>query len=606
MGVLMINKSIVKKNILIILFMVIVWSCSSKTVADSTDELDITKAHYILSKMTIDDKVGQMTQVARDYLESYEDIKTYRLGSILSGGGSAPPNNSVKGWREMTSKMQDYALSTPLGIPLLYGSDAVHGHGNLRNAVIFPHHIGLGAANNEKLVEEIAKITALECAATGVNWNFNPCITVPQDIRWGRTYEGFSSNPEIVSRLGVAEVKGLQYNWNSNISVLACLKHFVADGGTNKGIDRGNSIISDKELEEIHLYPYYEGIKANAGSVMASFSKINSVPMHQNESLLTGRLKNDMNFQGLLVSDWAALTLLPGSSKDQIAAAINAGIDMVMVPDKYKEFINNLKELVKEGRIPEKRINDAVLRILTTKIKMGLFENPKADPELESLVGSDSSREVAREAVAQSLVILKNDKVLPMYVGQRVLIVGEFANDLGAQCGGWTTTWQGKLGNNNNTGVTILKAVNEALGKQNVVYLKDSRMLNKTDLSEFDLIIYVTGEEPYAEMNGDNPYPSLSRVDMKIIDTLDKSGKKTLLLLISGRPLLLDGAEEKVDAIVASWLPGTEAMGITDVLMGWKEAKGRLPYSWPADSKGFVQGLTSDKYLYPIGYGLSL
>lgn len=563
------------------------------------------RAEILLSRMDLDDKVGQMTQVARDYLNSPDDIRYYRLGSVLSGGGSAPSPNSVEAWRDMTDGMQAKALETPFAIPLLYGSDAVHGHGNLLNAVIFPHHIGLGAANNPELVEEIARITTHEAAATGVRWNFNPCLTVPQDIRWGRTYEGFSSDPAIVSILGAAETRGIQSALGSPSAVIASLKHFVADGGTEGGVDRGDALIDEEILKKIHLAPYLPSLEAGALSVMASFSSINGMMMHENGDLLTGLLKEELGFNGFVVSDWAALKLLPGNSKEQIEAAINAGIDMVMVPDNYQSFIRDLKWLVDKSRVSMERIDDAVYRILKVKFEMGLFEFPYADPSLESAVGGDEHRKVARQAVAESQVLLKNEGILPLSKESRILVVGSYADDIGAQSGGWTLEWQGKLGNDNE-GTSIVEALELYAAKENIKHIKSVYEIPENASSEYDVAVLVTGEKPYAEMEGDNPRPSIPESAVNAADRLSAEGLPVLSIILSGRPLLLDGLEKTSHALVASWLPGTEGDGIADVLFGEMPFRGKLSFSWPADERGLVQGLDQKEYLYPLGYGLTL
>ena len=562
------------------------------------------RAVILLEQMELRDKVGQMTQVARDYLKSTDDIRTYRLGSILSGGGSAPEPNTVAVWRDMTNEMQDQALATLLAIPLIYGSDSVHGHGNLKDAVIFPHHIGLGAGNNPALVFELAVLNAKETAATGVKWNFSPCLTVPQDIRWGRTYEGFSSDPDIVSTLGKAETLGLQSGWNSSSTMLATLKHFVADGGTEGGVDRGDAKLSDQELADIHLYPYLASLEAGAGSVMVSYSSINGLAMHANGELINDCLKTTLEFDGFVVSDWAALKELPGDAKQQIATAINAGIDMVMVPDNYVSFIQDLTQLIEAGTIPMERIDDAVTRILRTKFAMGLFEYPYADPELENAVGSDEHRALARQAVAESLVLLKNDGILPLKAGQRVLVYGSYADDIGIQSGGWTLRWQGKPGNDNE-GISVVEAFVGELGAENVRHVTTLDVLQQQDLDAFDLIVFVTGERPYAEMQGDKPRPGLPQAHLTTFEEIRATGLPVLSIILSGRPVLL-GEVATSDALVAAWLPGTEGNGITDVLFGYVQFRGRLPFAWPKDEAGFIQGQEDAGYLYPLGYGLEL
>jgi beta-glucosidase len=562
------------------------------------------RASILLAQLSVEDKIGQMTQVARDYLASVDDIRFYRLGSVLSGGGSAPRPNTVAAWREMTDTMQRAALSTDFGIPLLYGSDSVHGHGNLLNAVIFPHHIGLGAADDPELTEAIARAAAVESAATGVRWNFAPALSVPQDIRWGRTYEGFSSDPEIVARLGAAEVRGFQWDLGGPAAVLATAKHFAADGGTEGGVDRGDAQLGEGELFDTHIYPYLPSLAAGAGSVMASFSSINGEPMHANRQLITEYLKGELDFDGFVVSDWGAVKLLPGDSGEQIASAINAGIDMVMVPDDYQAFIRQLAVQIEEGTVPMERIDDAVYRILLAKFRMGLFEHPFADPELEAAVGSGQHRELARTAVARSLVLLKNDGVLPIADGERILVAGAFADDIGAQSGGWTLEWQGRRGNDNE-GTGIVEALRGRFGSESVDYIADVGDLPRDAAEEYALIVYVTGEEPYAEMMGDRDALSLTPVQIAGFRRLETTGIPVAVLIISGRPVLLGAIAADAAAIVACWLPGTEGAGIADVLAGDLPFTGSLPYAWPGDEAGFVQNLAAEAYAFPRGFGLA-
>jgi beta-glucosidase len=598
---------------LLVLLAVLTISCTTSTDEPAASDIDRAyldadlspdeRASILLKQMSLEDKIGQMTQVARDFLSSTDDIRYYRLGSVLSGGGSAPEPNTVEAWRGMIDGMQDAALSTELAIPLLYGSDAVHGHGNLLNAVIFPHHIGLGAANDADLVERIARATAIESVANGVRWNFAPALSVPQDIRWGRTYEGFSSDPEIVARLGAAEVRGFQWDLGGPSSMVATIKHFAADGGTDGGVDRGDATLSEQELFEIHISPYLPSLEAGAGTVMASFSSVNGIPMHANGELLSDYLKDELGFDGFIISDWGAVQLLPGDFGTQVATAINAGIDMVMVPDEYVAFIRQLRTQVENGAIPIERIDDAVYRILLTKFRLGLFEHPFANPELDAYVGSDEHRAIAREAVAKSQVLLKNDGVLPLAEGSRILVAGEFADDIGAQSGGWTLEWQGVLGNDN-AGTSILQGLKDRFGNENVDFAPRPADLGANDLGAYDVIIYVTGEEPYAEMMGDNQRPALTPIQLSFFNRLRQGGTPVISLILSGRSLILGQLGELSDALVASWLPGTEGAGIADVISGDMPFTGKLSFSWPKDEDGLVQGLDDEVYAYPLGFGL--
>jgi beta-glucosidase len=448
--------------ILINLFIIISQSLLAQTPPYLDPNLPIDeRVEDLLARMSLDEKVGQMTQVDRSALTNIDHIKDYYLGSILSGGGSVPESNTPAGWADMYDQYQQKALETELKIPLIYGVDAVHGHNNLLNAVIFPHNIGLGCTRSEELVEEAARITAIEVAATGIDWNFGPCVAVPRDERWGRTYEGFSESPELTAQLGEAAIRGYQGDTLSeNISILACAKHFIGDGGTTGGDDQGNTEIDESTLREIHLPPYISAVENGVGSIMASFSSWNGDKVHGSKYLLTDLLKNELGFDGLLVSDWAAIDQLPGDYSSDVAAAINAGIDMVMVPYDYTTFISTLKFQVTLENISIDRIDDAVRRILKAKFELGLFEQPLTDRSLFNLVGSEEHREVARQAVRESLVLLKKkDSILPLpESGTKILVAGEHADNLGYQCGGWTIEWQGKSGDLTE-GTTLLEGI---------------------------------------------------------------------------------------------------------------------------------------------------
>src|SRR5882724_3479248 len=379
------------------------------------------KADALLAKMTLDEKIGQMTQVDSAALKDKSDVQKYFLGSVLSGGGSDPADNRPETWLQTVNEIRALALQTRLKIPLLYGIDAVHGHNNILGAVIFPHHIGMGATHDPSLVEQAERITAEEVEGTGIRWAFAPCIAVSRDIRWGRTYESFGESPELVSELGAAAVRGFQGSKLNKNSVLACAKHFAADGGTENCKDQGNTLCDEATFRKVYLPPYAAAIKAGAGSIMISYSSWNGQKMHGNKHLLTDVLKNEMGFQGFLVSDWAAIDQLSPDYKNNIETSINAGLDMIMIPfgpgekNNYKEFIADLKDLVATGKVSEQRIDDAVRRILRVKFQMGLFDNPNPDPALTAAIGSPQHREVARLCVRESLVLLKNaDNVLPL------------------------------------------------------------------------------------------------------------------------------------------------------------------------------------------------
>jgi beta-glucosidase len=570
------------------------WTALALIVIAGTLAAQTPSASDLLKRMSLEDKIGQMTQPARDYIRS-GDIATYRFGSVLSGGGSVPANNSVAGWRKMIEGYQAEALSTPLKIPLIYGVDAVHGHNNLRDATIFPHNIGLGAAGDADLVFRVARATTEELKATGITWTFAPCVAVVQDLRWGRTYEGYSKDPVLSSKLAAAAVRGFQGETLGETGVAASVKHFVADGGTSGGIDQGDAKITREQLEAIFLPPYEATLPFQPATVMASFSSINGVKMHANRDLLTGWLKEQKSFGGFLVSDWGAVKQLAGSPAEQIATAINAGIDMVMVPDNFRDFIRDLKAEVEAGRVPMSRIDDAVTRILTVKIKIGLFENPVP----QGPMNLPAHAEVAKEAVQRSFTLLKNaDAVLPLKKGAKVLVVGAKADDEGALCGGWTLTWQGSLGKIT-AGETVLEGLVRVLGKENVRFSPDAEAVRAFKPS---VVIFVAGESPYAEMKGDSTKLELNVIDRMVFERLTKDKKLSNLplvtLVVSGRPLIMNDVLEKSAAVAALWLPGSEAGSVAEVLSGQVKPSGRLPQPWPKTAD-------QSESVWTLGHGLS-
>jgi beta-glucosidase len=582
------------------------------------------KVNELLSKMTLEEKIGQMTQAEQDALKDINDLEKYSLGSLLSGGNSDPKaGNSLDAWTEMYDRYQARALKTRLGIPILYGVDAVHGHNNVFGAVIFPHNIGLGCTRNPKLVERAARVTAEEVRATGINWAFAPCVTVARDERWGRTYEGFGEMPELARTLGEAAVKGLQGDDLSNpLSVLACAKHFAGDGGTTHGtgalkdrnsaarwpLDRGDTRLSEQELKDIHMQGYVTAIKAGVGSIMPSYNSWNGVKCSGSKRLLTEILKQEMGFEGFLISDYDAIDELPGDYKSDIEQSINAGMDMVMVPTKYREFFDTLHALVKEGKVPMSRIDDAVRRILRVKFALGLMDknrNHMADRSLQKSFGSAEHRQVARECVRESLVLLKNDnKTLPVSKKQtRVHVAGKSADDIGNQCGGWTVAWQGQSGDAMPGGTTILKAIQNTVSKSTkVTFSKDG-----TGAAGADVGIVVIGETPYAEMLGDREDLSVAKEDLAAIENMKKAGIKVVAVLLSGRPMILDQVLGQCDAFVAAWLPGTEGQGVADVLFGDYKPTGKLSVSWPRSMGQIPINFGDSRYdpLFKYGFGLT-
>lgn len=552
----------------------------------------------LVVEMTLDEKVGQMVQAERAALSAEDDVFRYALGSVLSGGGSSPGDARALAWADMYDRLQGLALRTRLQVPILYGVDAVHGHNNVRDAVLFPHNIGLGCTRNAALVQEVARITAIEVAATGVDWTFSPCIAVPRDERWGRTYEGFGETPELVSEMATAAVAGYQRQ------ILACAKHYLADGGTSGGRDQGNAQMDEATLRSIHLPPYRAAVAAGVGSVMVSFSSWNGAKMHANRYLITDVLKGELGFSGLVVTDWAATNQLPGNYATQIESAVNAGIDMIMEPYQHEECVATLKAAASAGRISMTRVDDAVRRILRQKQKLGLFEAPLTDRSLLPQVGSAAHRAVARDAVRQSLVLLKNEAAtLPLAkASARIHVSGKNADDLGSQCGGWTITWQGGTGTIT-TGTSILQAIRATVATgTTVTYSRDG-----SGAAGATAAIVVVGETPYAEGQGDRSDLSLDAEDVAAIERAASTGTPTVVVLVSGRPMILGDSLTRADALVAAWLPGTEGQGVADVLFGDYRPTGRLSHTWPRSMSQIPINVGDENYdpLFPYGFGLS-
>ena len=604
------TKNIFK--ITISLFTLVLFGCSDA----KTEKLiaDTEFVETLMSDMTLKEKIGQMTQVDRQFLNDISDISKYGFGSLLSGGGSTPATNEPKAWADMYDSYQREALKTRLQIPLIYGIDAVHGHNNVVGATIFPHNIGLGATRDAALVEAVARATALEVAATGMDWDFAPCLAVPDDYRWGRTYEGFSEDTDLVSQLGGAAIRGYQSTDISNPqSVLACAKHFIGDGGTTFGtglnnlIDRGNLAISEEELRKRHLPPFQKAIDEGVATFMAAYNTWNDVKCHANKFLLTDLLKDELGFKGFVVSDWAAIEEIPGDYKSDIITSINAGIDMVMVPgavkfgnESFENFLKLLEESVQEGSIPMERIDDAVKRILLIKKQSGLFDRPFSDQQLLAHIGSDKHRQIAREAVRKSMVLLKNkDGILPLpKEGKTIIVAGRGADNIGMQSGGWTISWQGDMGQTTD-GTTILDAIKSAVSPGTVVeYTPDGTAYTG------DLAVVVVGEKPYAEMQGDRKDLKLDKEDLDVIKRFKENDIPVVVVLLSGRPMIITDEIEKWDGLIAAWLPGTEGSGVADVLFGDYNPTGKLSFSWPKNMNQFPIN-PEDDHLYSFGFGLS-
>lgn len=564
----------------------------------------VERAKNLVGQMTLTEKVGQMTQPDRGHLKDPTEVATDFLGSLLSGGGSWPPKNEPTAWLTMTNGFVAQSKTTRLQIPLIYAIDAVHGHNNVYGATIFPHNIGLGASRDPGLVERVARATAREVRATGIDWTFAPVIAAARDERWGRTYEAFGETAELASLLGPPAIRGYQGArlGEGENSVLACAKHFVGDGGTHRGRDRGNTVVTAEQLLNVHLKQYEDAIAAGAGSIMVSFSSINGKKMHASKELVTDVLKGQMKFEGFIISDWAAHELLEGDFKSQVKQTVNAGVDMVMGSSNYHSFQSTLASLV-PNEVPMTRIDDAVTRILTVKCEAGLFEPSRSRPGLE-VIGSREHRELAREAVQKSLVLLENKgELLPLSKTlKRLHIAGKNADDLGNQCGGWTIDWQGNSGPVT-VGTTIRKAIESTVtAATKVTYSRDGKGAEGAEV-----VVVVVGERPYAEGNGDSKDLSLDKEDLAAIDNAKATGAKVVLVLVSGRPLLLASAQEKADAIVAAWLPGSEGQGVADVLFGDAAPTGKLGHSWPKNMAQIPINLGDPNYepLYPYGHGLS-
>ena len=590
------------------------------------------RVEALLAQMTLAEKIGQMTQVEKNSITP-KDVTRYFIGSVLSGGGGSPARNTPEDWLAMVSGFQEAALSTRLGIPLLYGVDAVHGTAAVVDATVFPQNVGLGAADDPDLMRRIGAATAAEMAATGIRWNFGPVVAVPQDIRWGRTYEGYGENTELVSRLAVPYIEGLQEDasgqrFGSPATVLATAKHFLADGGTAFGsstteiikpylLDQGDAQIDEATLRGVHLPPYQAAVDTGVGSVMASFSSWNGVKMHGNRDLLTGVLRDELGFEGFLVSDWQGIDQLPGDYYSDVVTAINAGIDMVMVPYGYKLFIDTLTQAVETGDVSQARIDEAVRRILRVKAELGLFDHDPLEPGAPiETVGSLDHRELAREAVRKSVVLLKNEReTLPLVHATPLIYVGgEGADDIGIQIGGWSTEWQGAAGDIT-AGTTILGGIKEVSAPDALVlYDAAGRFDSYTNATGGQLIadvgVAVVAERPYAEGVGDSSDLALPAADLAMVQRLRDSSNRLVLVVLAGRPVDITDLLPLADAVVVAWLPGTEGQGVADVLFGRYPFTGKLPYTWPrsADQLPFdfsaLPADGPDAPLFPAGFGL--
>lgn len=597
-------------------------------IAVKKDDKIESKIVEIMSTMTLEQKVAQMIQPEiRDI--TIEDMRKYGFGSYLNGGGGFPNNNkqsTAADWIQLAEDLYQASIDDSLdgsNIPTMWGTDAVHGHNNVIGATLFPHNIGLGAANNPDLIEEIAKVTATEVMVTGIDWVFAPTVAVVRDDRWGRTYEGYSEDPEIVRSYAASIVKGLQghadKDFLSNDRVISTVKHFIGDGGTEKGDDQGDNIVSEQELFDIHAQGYVGGLSAGAQSVMASFNSWHGDKVHGNKYLLTDVLKDQMGFDGFVVGDWNGHGQIKGCSNENCPQAVNAGLDVFMVPtNAWKPLFENTVQQVKDGVIAMSRIDDAVARVLRVKLRADLFNKPSPAKRQFSgkveLIGAQAHRDVARQAVQESLVLLKNKNVLPIKPTSNILVAGNGADNIGKQSGGWSITWQGT--NNTNAdfpgGTSIYKGIaDQVKAAGGKVTLSE----NGSFKTKPDVAIVVFGEEPYAEGHGDREnldYQRGEKSDLALLKKLKAQGIPVVSIFLSGRPMWVNAELNASDAFVAAWLPGSEGQGIADVILTKADGsvqndfKGKLSFTWPKSVEQVVINRFDKNYdpLLPYGFGL--
>lgn len=573
----------------------------------------------LLARMTLDEKIGQMALVEKNSIKNLNDVTSYGIGAILSGAGAKPSNNTAEGWVQMVAQYTSASKATRLGIPVLYGADAIHGNGNLPGATLFPHLIGLGAANNPMLTEQVARATAKESSDIGIRWNYSPTLDLPKDIRWGRVYETFSDDPVRTGALGAAYVKGLQNAQAPNdlISVLATAKHFMGLGSmiwgssNNKDykIDQGVVPQNDQILHNEYLPPFKAAIDAGALTVMVGNGYWGEENISSSKYLLTDTLKNELGFRGFVVSDWYGVYAVPRNKYSAMVSSINAGMDMVMLPYEYKLFASDMRRAVESGDIAQMRVDDAVKRILFAKFSLGLFGKEETNEQAVKNIGSAEHRALARKAVSESLVLLKDQKnILPLSSDLRVIrVAGSAADNVGRQSGAWTVEWQGIDGNWLPGATSILSGIREVVSERTrVEYDLNGNFLSK-DIAEVGIAF--VSEKPYAEGWGDNASPQLDQVDLTAIANLKKTSKNIIVVLVTGRPLIITNELPKWDAAIAAWLPGSEGAGVSDVLFGVAEFSGTLPISWPRSIEqlplGFDgKGANGTSPLFPRGCGL--
>lgn len=545
------------------------------------------RVNDLLNRMTTNEKIGQMALVEKNSIHDPLDVANYGLGAVMSGFGGKPEPNTPQGWLGMVNTFEKISGRTRLGIPILYGVDTNHGHTNVPGATVFPHFIGLGATKDADLVYKVGLATAQEMRATNIFWSFSPCLDVVTDTRWGRAYESFGSDPEVVSKLGNAYMLGLQDNFDSGVKVMATAKHYLGSGemdwgsSTNRNffMDQGVTKVDEKTLRSTHLPPFKSAVDNGIMSIMAGLNTWQSKEIAANNYLLTDVLKKELGFQGFVVSDWYGVYEISFSIYRSLVTAVNAGVDMIMLPYDYQSFVYYMEKAIRNGDISENRLDDAVRRILRTKFELGLFEiTVPDDPDL-SVIGSKHNREIAREAVRKSLVLLKNENnILPLSKRlNNIVVAGESADNIGRQSGGWTVEWQG-IDGNWIPGTTILSGIKTTVsGNTKVEFNQEGNFLVGT---KADVGIVVVGEEPYAEGWGDSEHPTLSEGDLLTIQKTKAASKNLIVVIVSGRPLDIKKYHEDWDAVVAAWLPGSEGQGVADVLFGDYPFKGTSPVVW--------------------------
>jgi beta-glucosidase len=568
-------------------------------------------ADALLAQMTQDEKAAQTIQAERAQITNAE-VTQYGVGSIYSQGGSAPSTNTPAGWAAMINGYRAASRASRLKIPVIYGLDSVHGLGPVAGATVFPHNVGLGAIGDAAFVEQIARIVADESAGVGADFPFAPVVAVSRDERWGRTYESFAETPDLVSMMGVAVTKGLQFpTGDTKISILANLKHYLGDGGTADGVTGGSVTGDEAMLRALHLTPYREAIAAHAGSIMLSYSNWQCVDMHMNKMMVTDVLKGELGFGGFVATDYDGCFRLGLSAHDGLGACLNAGADMFMIFGNDQvpmpvgsgtTILSLIETLVDDGTVPQSRLDDAVHRILAVKCEMGLFETDGViDAAATARVGSADHRTLARQAVQKSMVVLQNDdSLLPLSKTATVALAGTSAQNSGNQCGGWTITWQGMTGDGVPGATSIRTAMEAEIGAGNVVY-----SANASKTAGATVGVAVIGETPYAEEKGDRT--DLTVPEAATVKALKAAGLKVVVVLIAGRPMILDPILPYADAVVMAWLPGSEGAGVTDVLFGDVKPTGKLPMSWPRNMQQIPINIGDATYdpLYPYGYGLT-